>query len=173
VNGDGVGKPLGMLSSAALVEATRTDASEIDSLDVTRMWARRYIGANDYVWLGNASIAPQVYNMTLGDQPIYMPPGGLSASPYGMLLGRPFIETEYNPALGTVGDLMLVSPSQYAMIAKGGIQAASSIHVQFLTDETAFRFVYRCDGQPLWNSAVTPFKGTDTISPFVALAAST
>jgi HK97 family phage major capsid protein len=173
INGDGVGKPLGILSSGALVSATRTDANQIDSLDITGMWARRYLGANDYVWLGNASIAPQLYNMTLGDQPIYMPPGGMSAAPYGSLLGRPYIETEYSPALGSVGDLMLISPSQYAMIAKGGVEAASSIHVQFVTDETAFRFVYRVDGQPLWNSAVTPFKGSSTISPFVALLAST
>ena len=173
INGDGVGKPLGILAGGSLVSATRTDANEIDSLDITRMWAQRYPGVNDYVWLGNASIAPQVYNMTLGQQPIYMPPGGMSASPYGTLLGRPYIETEYNPALGSVGDLLLVSPSQYAMISKGGIQAASSIHVQFVTDETAFRFVYRVDGAPLWNSAVTPFKGSNSISPFVALAAST
>ena len=173
INGDGAGKPLGILSSPALVSATRTTASAIDSLDVARMWARRYPGANDYIWAGNANIFPQLINMTLGNMPIYMPPGGLSASPYGTILGRPFIETEYNPALGTLGDLLLFSPSQYAMITKGGIQAATSIHVQFLTDETAFRFVYRVDGEPYWNSAVTPFKGSDTISPFVALAATT
>ena len=173
INGDGVGKPLGILQSPALVSATRTDVSEIDSLDVARMWARRYPGANDYIWAGNANIFPQLVNMTLGNMPIYMPPGGLSASPYGTILGRPFIETEYNPALGSLGDLLLFSPGQYAMITKGGIQAATSIHVQFLTDETAFRFVYRVDGEPYWNSAVTPFKGSDTISPFVALAATT
>ena len=173
INGDGVGKPLGILASGALVSATRTDATEIDSLDITRMWARRYLGVSDYVWLGNAAIAPQIYNMTLGDQPVYLPPGGFSASPYGSILGRPYIETEYNPALGTLGDIMLVSPSQYAMITKGGIQAASSMHVQFVTDEMAFRFVYRVDGEPYWNTYMTPFKGTDTISPFVALAAST
>ena len=165
--------PLGMTASPALVTATRTDASEIDSLDVARMWARRYPGVNDYVWAGNANIFPQLINMTLGNMPIYMPPGGLSASPYGTILGRPFIETEYNPALGSVGDLLLFSPSQYAMITKGGVQAATSIHVQFVTDETAFRFVYRVDGKPFWKSAVTPYKGSDTISPFVALAATT
>ena len=173
MNGTGAGMPLGMTASPALVTATRTDASEIDSLDVARMWARRYPGVNDYVWAGNANIFPQLINMTLGNMPIYMPPGGLSASPYGTILGRPFIETEYNPALGSVGDLLLFSPSQYAMITKGGVQAATSIHVQFVTDETAFRFVYRVDGKPFWKSAVTPYKGSDTISPFVALAATT
>jgi len=173
MNGTGAGMPLGILAAPCLVEAARTDADEIDSLGVSHMWARRYPGSNDYVWFANASIVPQLYNMTLGDQPIYMPPGGIADAPYGRLLGRPVIETEYNPELGDVGDLLLASPSQYAMITKGGVQSASSIHVQFLTDETTFRFVYRCDGQPYWNSAMTPFKGTDTISPFVALAATT
>lgn len=173
INGTGPGMPVGILTSPALVPATRTTANLIDSLDIARMWARRYPGANDYVWAGNANIFPQLVNMTLGNMPIYMPPGGLSTSPYGTILGRPFIETEYNPPLGTLGDLLLFSPSQYAMITKGGIQAATSIHVQFLTDETAFRFVYRVDGAPYWDSPVTPFKGTDTISPFVALAATT
>ena len=174
MNGDGVGKPLGILSSPALVSATRTDANEIDHLDVLRMWARRWVGANDYVWFAAPNIMTQLYTMAIGNVPIYMPPGGLSGSQYGTLLGRPLIETEYNPALGSLGDLLLVSPSQYALIQKGGIQAASSIHVQFVTDETAFRFVYRVDGEPAWNSALTPFNGSsDTVSPFVALSATT
>ena len=58
-------------------------------------------------------------------------------------------------------------------IEKGGIESASSIHVQFLTDETTFRFVYRFDGGPMWSSTLTPFKGSNTQSPFVVLAAAT
>lgn len=174
MNGDGVGKPLGILSSPALVSATRTDANEIDHLDVLRMWARRWVGVSDYVWFAAPNIMTQLYTMAIGNVPIYMPPGGLSGAQYGTLLGRPLIETEYNPGLGSLGDLLLVSPSQYALIQKGGIQAASSIHVQFVTDETAFRFVYRVDGEPAWNSALTPFNGSsDTVSPFVALSATT
>lgn len=173
VNGNGVGKPLGMLQSPALVQAVRTDASEIDSLDISRMWSLRYPGVNDYVWLTNANTAPQLFNMTLGNYPVYLPPGGFSGAMYGSIFGRPVIETEYNPGLGTLGDIMLVSPSQYALITKGGVDSASSIHVQFMTDETTFRFVYRVDGEPTWASSVTAFASTDSISPFVALAATT
>ena len=53
-----------------------------------------------------------------------------------------------------------------------GIQSAASIHVAFTTAEQAFRFIYRVDGEPLWNSALTPFKGSNTQSPMVALSAS-
>lgn len=174
VKGNGVGKPLGMLSAPALVSATRTDASEVDSLDVTRMWAARYPGVNDYVWLINSSVTVQLYNMSIGNFPVFLPQGSIAGSMYGQLMGRPVIENEYSPYLGTLGDIMLVSPSQYAFAQKsGGVQAASSIHVAFVSDETAFRFVYRCAGSPAWSSSVTAYDGTATISPFVALAATT
>jgi HK97 family phage major capsid protein len=99
-----------------------------------------------------------------------MPAGGLSASPFATLMGRPVVPAEYCQTVGTVGDIILADMSQYQMIEKGGIQQASSIHVQFVYDETVFRFVYRCDGESKWNSALTPKNGTNTVSPFVALA---
>lgn len=174
INGLGVASPLGILPSPALIEVARTDASKIAAADIGGMWARRYLGPQDYVWFVNASVMPQLYQMTVGTTPVYVPPGGLSTSPYGSLFGRPVIETEYNPYLGTVGDILLAAPSQYAMIEKaGGIQGASSIHVQFVSWQRAFRFGYRVDGQPYWASAVTAYDGVNTISPFVALAATT
>jgi len=42
--------------------------------------------------------------------------------------------------------------------------------VAFLTDEMVFRFIYRVDGEPIWNAPLQPFKGSNTLSPFVALA---
>ena len=62
--------------------------------------------------------------------------------------GKPVIEVEYCPTLGTVGDIVLADLSQYYLAQKGGIAAASSIHVRFLYDEMTFRFTYRLDGQP-------------------------
>jgi len=174
INGDGVAKPLGILAAPALVPVSRYAASAIGAVDVAGMWARRYVGVNDYVWFVNPSVMPQLLTMTIGDQPVFLPPNAMySGTPYGTLFGRPVIETEYNAAMGTAGDILLASPSMYSLITKGGVQSASSIHVSFKTDETAFRFVYRVDGQPSWSSAVTPFKGSATISPFVTLAATT
>lgn len=174
INGDGIGKPLGILQSGALISSTRADASKVADEDISGMWSHRYLGAQDYIWLVNSTVMPQLYAMTVGDQPVFLPPGGLSGSMYGSLFGRPVIETEYNPYLGTLGDILLMSPSKYAMIDKGrGIDGARSIHVQFVSWQEAFRFGYRCDGQPEWASSVTAYDGTNTISPFVALAATT
>jgi len=137
----------------------------------SRMWARSRSNA---VWFINQDIEPQLMALDIpvgtGGMPVYLPQGGLSQSPFGTLLGRPVIPVEYAATLGTVGDICLADLSQYILIDKGGVEAASSIHVQFLTDETAFRFVYRVDGQPAWNAPLTPFKGTNTLSPFVSLA---
>ena len=99
-----------------------------------------------------------------------MPPGGLSGAPYGTLYGRPVIETEFNETLGTVGDIVLADWSQYKLADKGAVQTASSMHVQFVTDQMAFRFIARYDGQSTWQAALTPYKGTNTVSPFIALA---
>lgn len=172
INGDGVGKPLGILQSGSLISATRTDEDEIDAYDIGRMWARRLTGYNDYVWFVNPAVYPQLLNMTIGDMPVYAPSVRPDV-PFGSLLGRPVIENEYCPNLGTAGDILLASPSAYALITKGGVEAASSIHIKFDYDETAFRFVYRVDGQPYYNAAITAYDAVNTVSPFVALAATT
>ena len=170
-NGNGVGKPLGIMNSPCLLSILRIGANLIDEVDIANMWSRRWAGVNDYVWLANSTTFPQLINLTLGNFPIVMQlPGGLQNDPTFSIYGRPFIEVEYAAALGTTGDIMLASLSQYQTIVKGGVQAASSIHVQFLTDETVYRFVYRTDGEPLWNSALTPYAGS-TLSPFVVLTA--
>lgn len=171
INGDGVGKPLG-LRNGPIVSAVRTDANKIQAADLGNMWAARWAGVNDYVWLGNQSIFPQLLTLSIGNSPVFLPAGGLSGLPYATLLGRPYYDVEYLPTLGTAGDLLLVSPSQYQMIEKNGIQTASSIHVYFTTDESAFRFVYRVDGAPIWNSTLTGFDA-GTYGPTVQLAATT
>jgi HK97 family phage major capsid protein len=158
--------------------ATRA-AGNFEYLDVvsmfSRMWARSRMTA---VWLINQDVEPHLYTMTMpGDAtsgvltPVYLPPGGASAAPYGTLLGRPVIPVEYCQTVGTAGDVILADFSEYAFIVKGqGVDIASSIHLRFDYGETALRFVFRCDGQPKWQSALTPFKGSNTLSPFVRVA---
>ena len=177
-NGDGVGKPLGILQSGCLVSVAKETGQAADTVvaeNISKMYARRWVGANDYVWLINQDVMPQLMHLTLdagtAGYPLFLPPGGWSGSPYATLLGRPVLEIEYADTVGDLGDIVLASMSQYQMIEKGGVESASSIHVNFTTGEQVFRFVYRCDGQPKWNSALTPLNSSNTVSPFVALAA--
>ena len=177
INGLGGGMPQGIMGSPCLVTVAPEPAQAITTVvseNVINMWARRYIGARDYVWLIHQDVTPQLHQMNLGVGAggglTYMPPGGLSGAPYATLMGRPVLEIEYCQTLGVTGDIILAALSEFQMIDKGGMQSASSIHVRFTNDETVFRFVYRCDGQPKWNSPLTPFHGNNTVSPFVTLA---
>lgn len=176
LRGDGVGKPLGILNSDALVTIAKESGQAAKTVlyqNVLNMWTRLYAKSRqNAVWFINQDIEPQLYTMyqatgTTG-VPVFMPARGDST--YATLFGRPIIPIEQADTLGNLGDIVLADFSQYAMIDKGGIQAASSIHVRFLNDEQVFRFTLRTDGQPKWNAPLTPFKGTNTQSPFIALA---
>jgi HK97 family phage major capsid protein len=103
--------------------------------------------------------------------PLFIPTGALGDAPGGTILGRPVVEIEQASAPGDVGDVSFVDMAEYLRLAKGGIQRASSIHVEFLTDQEVFRWILRTNGAPGWKSAITPYKGSFTKSPFVALAA--
>lgn len=167
--GDGVGKPLGILNSPCLISVTRTDAGSVLFADILAMWARRWAGVNDYVWFVNQDVTPELDALVIGTE---APPRFVDYGPEGTMRikGKPVIEVEYAATLGDPGDIMLASLSQYQAASKGAINSASSIHVQFVTDETAFRFTWRIDGQPSWNSALTPLHGSNTVSPFVVCA---
>lgn len=173
VQGDGVGKPTGIVGAPGTVSVTRVDGSKVQLADVLAMYARR-LGNGPYVWLINREVLGQLMQLAGTYQYLWMPPGALADTPNSRLLGYPVIESEYCSALGTVGDIILADMSKYQAIQKGGVETASSIHVRFTTDETAYRFVYRFDGAPMLSSAITPYKATSgaTMSPFVTLSTS-
>ena len=173
LGGTGAGQPLGILKSKAIVsqELEAGQTAKITVENIIKMWARLWARSrNTAEWYINQELEPLLYTLKIGETPIYVPAGGLSASPYGKLLGRPVLPLEQCAAAGDFGDIILADFSQYLLIDKGGINAASSIHVRFLYDENVFRFIYRVDGQPIWNKPITPYKGSNTLSPFVALA---
>ena len=173
LSGTGAGQPLGILNAGSLVKVEKEkDQTEIITVEnLVKMWARLWSRSRaNSVWYINPEIEPLLYTLRVGDKPVYIPAGGLSEAPYGTLFGRPVMPLEQCSELGEVGDIILADFSQYILIDKGGINATSSIHVRFLYDENVFRFIYRVDGQPVWNKALQPYKGSATVSPFVALA---
>ena len=176
-NGLGASGPLGILQSGALVSVSKETGQLADTIvtqNIFKMWARMHPRSkSNAVWFINPAVTPQLYALSLsvgtGGQPMYMAPGSLPNAPSGTLLGRPVVETEFNADLGDAGDILLADMSQYIVIDRD-VQSASSAAVAFLTDETCFRTVYRCDGQPKISSPLTPYKGTgNTLSPFVSL----
>lgn len=173
LSGSGEGEPLGILNGGSIVtiakEKDQTDIVTVENLIKmwNRLWSRSRANA---VWYINQELEPYLYTLKIGDKPVYIPAGGLSEKPYGTLFGRPVVPLEQCSAAGEVGDIILADVGQYLLIDKGGVKAASSIHVRFLYDENVFRFIYRVDGKPIWNKPLAPYKGSSTVSPFVTLA---
>jgi HK97 family phage major capsid protein len=176
VNGTGIGGAQGMLTSGAMITVTRQGASTIVHADILNMWQRMLVRARaNAEWFINSEAEPQL-------DALYF--AGLSSgilSPYvsygqdGVMRikGRPVTVTEFNPGLGTAGDIILADMSHYLFWEKGDVQAATSIHIAFLTDEEAFRFIYRSDGQTDHYSPITMYKSSSSLtqSPFVTLLA--
>ena len=180
VNGTGAGQPLGILNAGCLVQASGVNGQGgvgVRAENIIEMWGRLFVGSrSNAVWLVNQEVEMALMSMHLlgatgGIFPVYMPPGGLSQAPYGTIFGRPVMPIEHCAAIGTVGDIILADfANGYMLAEKGGVQSDVSIHVRFIYDESVFRFVLRIDGQPVRAKALTPFKGSGTLSHFVALS---
>jgi len=177
INGNGAGMPMGILNSPALVVVPKQAGQTAKTIlfeNIVDMYSRLVASSDaNAVWLINKDVLPQLFTMVLaagtGGVPVFMPAGGASGQPFMTLFGKQVIPIEQAHTLGTVGDILLVNLNEYLWVDKG-IQQASSIHVRFEYMEQVFRFSKRCDGQPLWNLPLTPYKGANTLSPFVALA---
>ncbi len=178
INGTGAGQPLGIINAPALIQVAKEAGQAADTIvseNILNMWSRLWAPSRkNAVWFINQDCEPQLHSMYVAvgatGIPVYLPAGGLSATPYATLYGRPVIPVEYCQTVGDLGDIIFADFSQYWMIDKGGMQQATSIHVKFVEDETTFRFVFRTDGQPSWPGTLTPANSLTTLSPFVALA---
>lgn len=189
IQGNGVGKPLGVLNAAAAVSVTRNGGANSSTFrypDIGNMIGSLYWPLfNDPVaFMMHPSVIQQVWQMTdnsagsgngrLVFQPINMgaqegvkaEEGGMQA--FGTLAGKPLFVTEKLPALGTNGDVMLVHFPSYVLGTRMELEISVSPHVKFLNNQMAWRVVWRGDGQPWLQGSVKLSDGT-AVSPFVYL----
>lgn len=179
IRGSGSGRPLGMLNAPATVSVTRNTASSFIGIDAVNMWARLPIRSKRSTGLAffcNSEVMAHVVRLAVlpvtggaGDMvPLFQSyreaPGEIR------ILGIPVVEVEQTSDLGTLGDVILADMQEYLMGSRRGVETQQSIHLQFLTDQIAFKATLRSDGQPWWQSAVTPYQATDPLSPFVQLS---
>lgn len=184
INGTGVGQPLGILNSGCLVTLTKEGsqtATTIHADNIAKMWARMPARVRGQaVWLTNQDCEPQLMKLgfpvvtaagtATGGMPLFVPPGGLSASPYATLLGRPVIATEACAALGTKGDIILAYMGGYfAPYKAGGVKSDVSMHLYFDQGITSFRWTLRVGGQPWLSAPIARANGSNTLSHFVCV----
>lgn len=190
VQGTGSGQPLGILGSSALVTVSKNSPQTADTItgkNITQMYSRLYSRSrSNAVWLINPDVQAELLKLSMPGTDdagnavtgwgslVYMPPNGLSASPYGTLMGRPVIPTEACETLGDKGDILFVDLAQYLLLLKGGTnpRVDTSMHLWFDQDLTAFKFVLRVGGMPWWSTTLAGRDNANsTYSPYVALEA--
>lgn len=173
--GDGAGKPLGIKNSPCLVSVakeTNQAAGTVNTKNISKMWARLWVKSRkNAIWLINQELEPELDELSIAAGTAALEPRFVTYGPDGILRikNRPVVAIEQAEAPGTKGDITLADFSQYLLIDKGPMESAASIHVRFVYDENTFRFIFRVNGQPIWNSALTPYKGSLSVSPFVML----
>ncbi len=176
INGSGAGQPEGIINSDALIavnEETNQTTTTIVANNVIKMYARMpALNKRNAIWLTNEDCMPQLMTMEIvvgaAGVPAWLPANGLANQPFQTFFGKELLETEHCQTLGTAGDLIFFDPTQYLLGQKSAtVRTDMSIHVQFLTDEVAFRFIYRVDGRCPWPSPLTPRYSSSTLSPIV------
>jgi HK97 family phage major capsid protein len=178
--GAGNGIPVGCMNAGAIVTVAKESGQATQTLvpqNLAKMIARLPPGSfTNAVWIVNNDVLPALFTLSLGNFPIYLPTGlsvgGIQISPYGTLLGRPVFVSQHANTFSSQGDVLLVDLSYYQTITKaGGMQTATSMHLYFDADMTAFRTTFRMDGQSKISNPIAPAKGSNSLSPYIQLAA--
>jgi HK97 family phage major capsid protein len=187
LQGDGVGKPLGILNSPATVSVAKESSQVADTIvanNIIKMYSRMYAPhRSKAVWVMNQDIEPQLLKLSIPGTDntgnsvtgwgglVYLPANGFSGSPFGTLFGRPVIPSQAAETLGDKGDIFFADFSMYLALLRGGVnpRVDVSMHLWFDQDLTAFRFVLRVGGMPWWSAPVAARDGSATYSPFVTL----
>jgi HK97 family phage major capsid protein len=175
VSGSGAGLPLGMLNSPALITVAKDTgqaAGTITASNLSGMW-KRLPGPSrkNAVWLVHEDVTEQLDGLVALGQlnPALYQPAGTNGSRVALLKGAPMIDAEQCQPVGTPGDIILADLTQYLVIVAAP-KIALSAHFHFDQDESVFRFALRVDGKGVYSSPITPFNGSTTRSPFVAIA---
>ncbi len=167
-SGNGVGRPLGVLSSPARINYNRAAANSISFADVVGMFARLKMGGNP-VWIASQTTIPQL--CTIADASsanLWVQSAGPGLPP--TLLGVPVLFHDRSVALGTAGDLVLADLSYYLIKDGSGPFVAMSEHVYFTSNRSVLKVFWNVDGQP-WLDGPIPLEGStaNTVSHFIVL----
>lgn len=175
INGNGVNVPKGILQSGSLVTQAKESsqsAASIIAANVTNMFSRLHPQAQrGAVWLVSPDAYAQLPLMTIGNQPVFVPPSGLEAAPFGTMLGRPVYVSEECATMGTINDIILVDLKSYLLCERKSGEITSSAHFMFDRDTNCIKIVARYGGSSKWTSTLAAKNGSGfTQSNVVVLA---
>lgn len=124
------------------------------------------------VWLVNPQFETVLQGYAVGNQPVYIPQGGISQAPFASLYGRPVIFSELSDALNVAGDIMLADPQSFFLAMKSaGPRTDVSIHSEFAKDVVGYRSYVRAVAASKFSALITRGDGSSTAGNAVVLAA--
>lgn len=181
LQGDGVGKPRGIMNAPATLSFSRDGGGGITYNDVTSMLGKLTPQSmSSAFWIMQQSVITKFLQMADSSNRLLIQPwfppyiagkqgGAATAPPVWGILGMSVKTTEKVSTLGTAGDLMLIDPKQYFTATRQDIEIAASEHYKFINNQMTYRFIFRGDGQPWMDLPFTLQDATTQISPFVKL----
>ena len=169
--GTGAGEPKGFRSCSAVISVDRDTTNRIKYVDAVNMYVRT-LGRGRYVWVcSKVDVLAELMTMTDGAGQLAWTTSAREGEP-NRFIGLPVFYDELGPALGSAGDLMLVD-LQYVLLKPGMPPTLKNDQgmSNFLAGKTTIKMTFWIDGQPWLQSPLTLRDGTNTVSPFVKLAA--
>jgi HK97 family phage major capsid protein len=186
-NGTGTGQPEGILNSPAMIRVPVTSVNTIRYDDIVKAYSRLWppsLKSPNLVWLCSPDTKEQLLKLAVtplsaGTTQSVAPPSWLTgmqaidAMP-STLFGHPLIVSEKMPSIAsgnttTPGALTLADLDYYVIGERSTLQVAVSEQYLFASDLTAYRFLERLDARSWIRSALSPFNGGNTLSPFVKI----
>lgn len=175
--GTGAGQMQGITGAACAIVHAKDggqSASTVTYTNLSGMVSRLLPQSwNNAVWVLHPSTLTALFGVYLATGASGGIPLPLSQGADGSyrLFGRPMVVSDFAAPLSSQGDIALVDMSFYAVGIREDLRFEVSRDFLFSSDEVAFRVIQRRDGQPILSSAVTPARGSTTLSPFVVLQA--
>jgi HK97 family phage major capsid protein len=168
IAGSGTNGCFGLLNANCLIEVTPESGQAAATLrpeNLTKMMGRLWPACHGRaIWLMGIDAYAQIADASFSNgQAIVQHQGSRR-----FILGCELIITEHTNPLGQRGDVLLCDFGEY-VLADRGRSFVESMHVAYLTDESAFRFTWRIDGQPKWKSTLTPLNAQVSTSMAVTL----
>ena len=158
----------GIVGNAATIKVTRDTTASIKLIDLAGMYAR-FTGSNP-VWVINKSCTLELFNLAdANGNNIWLPNQNVAGSVGTSIFGAPVLFSQYNPVLGSEGDVMLVDGSAYLLGQNADVRLEASRDFAFDTDLITYRIAWRGNGKPMITAPIKLADGTYTVSPFVVL----
>jgi HK97 family phage major capsid protein len=180
INGDGIAEPQGLLNAPAALYQVRATSDTVGVADIVGMLKQLHPQSKrseSTVWL----LGDDVFGVLLELATITgtTPTSGVSApqlwldydadAGFWRLLGYPAFPTDWQPALGSTGDCILVDLSLYLWGDRGAMTVERSMKGGgFINDTSNFRFRHRIDGR-LWPQQSYTLSNSQVVSPLVIL----